>query len=142
MNMELGDLLYASTAGGDGQKKEPSPLVGLKNDLDFYRDAIQEVASDIRAEGLSDYPIFIAHQHQVSVGEVILDKDELGTAWTIQASTLEEFMEKGLIKEDRKSRFIRHYKDPEKFMCLFVIVPEGANFVFYPYQPGDEQQPS
>lgn len=135
--MELGDLLFAPEAGDDGQKNKPSPLLSLKKDLDFYKEAIHEVASDIIAEGLSDYPIFIAHQHEVNIGEVILDRAELGTNWTIQAATLDEFVARNIIELDRKARFIKHYKDPKSFMCLFVVVPEGANFVFYPYKDGD-----
>ena len=100
--MELGYLLFTNEAGGDGQKDKPSPLVGLQKDLDFYSDAIQEVASDIIQEGLSDYPIFIAHQHEVSVGEVILDRNDLGTSWTIQVSTMEEFVEKAWLKPSEK----------------------------------------
>jgi hypothetical protein len=46
---------------------------------------------------------------------------------------LEEFVEKGVIHREKKDRFIKQYKNPNEFMCLFVIVPEGANFVFYPY---------
>lgn len=131
--MELKDLL-GTPAGDDGQPKKESPLESLQADLDFYSESIREIAVEIMAEGLSAYPIFIAHQHEVSLGELILDKDELGTAWSIHASTLEEFVERGIIKEDRKARFIKKYKKPEDFMCLFVIVPEGANFVFYPYK--------
>lgn len=130
--MELQDLLSAQ-AGDDGQPRKDSPLKSLKIDLDFYSESIKEIAVEIMAEGLSAYPIFIAHQHEVSVGELILDKEELGTEWSIQASTLEEFVERGIIKEDRKAHFIKQYKKPEDFMCVFVVVPEGANFVFYPY---------
>lgn len=137
--MEIGDLLKAPQAGHDGQKPvQPSPLVSLRKDLDFYSDSIREVAIEIIAEGLSAYPIFIAHQHAVSFGELILDRTELGTNWSIHASTLEEFVEKNVIRLDRKERFIKHFKKPEDFMCLFVVVPEGANFVFYPYQDAEE----
>ncbi|MEH6304649.1 hypothetical protein RYH73_03280 [Olivibacter sp. CPCC 100613] len=132
--MDLEELL-AAQAGDDGQApKKDSPLKSLRVDLNFYKDSIKEVAIEIMAEGLSQYPIFIAHQHEVSLGELILDRNELGTQWTIQASTLEEFIEKGVILEARKEHFIKNYKRPEDFMCLFVIVPEGANFVFYPYK--------
>lgn len=130
--MELQDLLGAQ-AGDDGQPKKESPLKSLKADLDFYRESIKEIAVEIMAEGLSAYPIFIAHQHEVNLGELILDKNELGTAWSIHASTVEEFVSRGIIKEERKAHFIKQYKKPEDFMCVFVIVPEGANFVFYPY---------
>lgn len=132
--MDLEELL-AAQAGDDGQgKKKESPLKSLRTDLDFYTDSIKEVAVEIMAEGLSQYPIFVAHQHTVSLGEIILDRDELGTQWTIQASTLEEFIEKGVVHRERKEAFIKNYKKPEDYMCLFVIVPEGANFVFYPYK--------
>ncbi|SEL73288.1 hypothetical protein [Parapedobacter koreensis] len=131
--MELQDLLGAQ-GGDDGQSKKDSPLKSLKVDLDFYSESIKEIAVEIMAEGLSAYPIFIAHQHEVSLGELILDRKELGTEWSVHASTLEEFVERGIIKEERKAHFIKQYKKPENFMCLFVIVPEGANFVFYPYK--------
>lgn len=130
MNVE--ELL--NPEGGDQAKKpKESPLKSLEADLKFYAESIKEVAIEIMVEGLSAYPIFIAHQHEVNVGEMILDKDELNTSWTIQASTLEEFIEKGIIKPEKKENFIKNYKNAHQFMCLFVIVPEGANFVFYPY---------
>lgn|SRR5690606_30970547 len=131
--MDLQDLLNAQ-AGNDGQPKPESPLKSLKVDLDFYADSIKEIAVEIMAEGLSAYPIFVAHQHEVTIGELTLDKNELGTNWSVHASTLEEFVERGIIKENRKARFMKQYKKPEDFMCVFVIVPQGANFVFYPYR--------
>lgn len=133
--MDLSDLLQGPQAGDDGQKKpNESPLKSLKKDLDFYSDSIAEVAQDILEEQLSAYPIFVAHQHELALGELILDKNELGTDWSIHASTIEEFLEKNLIKEDKQAFFKAKYKDPKSFMCLFVVVPEGANFVFYPYK--------
>ncbi|MBE7175917.1 MAG: hypothetical protein INR69_05910 [Mucilaginibacter polytrichastri] len=114
-------------------KKKDSPLVSLRADLKFYSESIREISREIIAEGLSKYPIFIAHQHEMKLGEVILDKEELSTEWSVHASTLEEFMERGVIKDILKERFLNAYKDPDKFMCLFVVVPEGANFVYFPY---------
>lgn len=116
-----------------GEKKKESPLVSLETDLKLYAESIREVSVEIMVEGLSRYPIFVAHQHAVSLGEPILDREELNTEWTIHASTLEEFTEKGIIKEELKERFVKSYKNPHDFMCIFVIVPEGANFVYYPY---------
>ena len=114
------------------QQKE-SPLLSLKRDLKLFSESIREVAVEIMVEGLSRYPIFIAHQHEVKLGEPILDRRDLNTEWSIHASTLEEFVERGLIKKELEARFIKSYKNPHDFMCVFVIVPEGANFVYYPY---------
>ncbi len=116
----------------NNQKKE-SPLKSLEVDLRLYSESIREISVEIMVEGLSSYPIFVAHQHEVSFGELILDKEDLNTDWTIHASTLEEFVEKKIIKQELKQRFIDNYKNPHDFMCVFVIVPEGANFVFFPY---------
>ena len=111
-----------------------SPLKSLEVDLKLYSESIKEVAVDIMVEGISAHPIFVAYQQQVSIGELILDKDELNGNWSINASTLEEFVERGVISADKKDTFIKNYKKAHEFMCLFVVVPEGANFVFYPYQ--------
>ena len=132
--MEIKDLLNPEeNSEGQNQTKE-SPLKTLENDLKFYSESIKEIAVEIIAEGISEYPIFVAHQHEVKLGEPILDKNELNTSWSIHASTIEEFIEKGLILPDKKERFIKQYKDAYTFMCVFVIVPEGANFIFFPYQ--------
>ncbi len=128
MNPE--DLLQE---GSEEEKKKRSPLESLEVDLKFLSESIKEIAVEIMVEGLSKYPIFIAHQHEVALGEVIFDRHEMNTEWTIQASTLEEFMERGVIKKELEERFIDNYKKPDRFMCVFVVVPDGANFVFFPY---------
>lgn len=117
----------------DGQPKGQSPLISLEKDLKFFNESIREVALEIIMEGLSEYPIFVAHQHQINLGELILDRHDLNTEWSIHASTMEEFIEKGVIKEILKERFINSYKNPNEYMCVFVVVPEGANFVYFPY---------
>ena len=131
--MELNELLRLENDNPDKNPEKESPLKSLEADLKFYSESIKEVSVEIMVEGISSYPIFIAHQHEVKLGEPILDKDELNTNWTIHASTLEEFVEKGIIQPDKKERFIKTYKNSHNFMCLFVIIPEGANFIFYPY---------
>lgn len=117
----------------NNDKKKASPLQSLETDLRLYSESIREIAVEIMVEGLTTYPIFVAHQHEVALGEMILNKDDLNTEWTIHASTMEEFTEKGIIKKELQQRFIDTYKNPHEFMCVFVVVPEGANFVFFPY---------
>ncbi|MDF2518993.1 MAG: hypothetical protein K0R59_4289 [Sphingobacterium sp.] len=132
--MEVEDLFSGGARNEETQSAGQSPLKSLQVDLDFYSESIREVAMEIIEEGYSSYPIFVAHQHEVSVGEVILDRVELNTNWTINASTLEEFVEMDIIQEDRKATFVQNYKPAKDYMCLFVVVAEGANFVFYPYK--------
>jgi len=132
--MDREELLSATPEdGGESKKKQESPLVSLEKDLTFYAEAMKEVSIEIMVEGISAYPIFIAHQHEVNIGELILNKEELNTDWTIQASTLEEFIQKGIINKEKKESFLKSYKKPEDYMCVFVVVPEGANFIYLPY---------
>jgi hypothetical protein len=131
MNIEE---LMPQPEGSKKEEEKKSPLVSLEKDLTLYADSIREVALEIMVEGVSSHPIFVAHQHTVSIGEVILDREELHTDWTIQASTLDEFVQKGIINPDKKAMFLKAYKKPEDYMCVFVIVPEGANFIYYPYR--------
>ncbi|MFP5080327.1 hypothetical protein [Pedobacter sp. JCM 36344] len=121
----------------DKTETTKSPLISLEKDLELYAESIREISGEIMMEGLSTNPIFLAHQHVVNIGEIILDRTELNTDWTIQASTVEEFVEKGIITPEKKALFLKNYKKPEEYMCLFVVTPEGANFVFYPYKKGN-----
>ena len=73
-------------------------LETLKKDLPLYKDSIIEVSKDIRKEGYSQHPIFVATQLPIEVGELIIDREVLGTSWSIHASTLEEFTEKGIVR--------------------------------------------
>lgn len=130
--MQPEELFNEDSRHGDEPKKE-SPLLSLEKDLKFFNESIHEVAIEIMVEGLTNYPIFIAHQHELALGELILNRYDLNTEWSIHASTLEEFVEKGVIKEILKERFLSSYKKPDDYMCIFVVVPEGANFVYYPY---------
>ena len=132
--MEIKDLLNTEENGNGKSQLKESPLKSLESDLKFYNESIKEVALEIMTEGISAYPVFVAHQHEVQLGEPILDKKDLNTNWSIHASTMEEFIEKGLILPDKQERFLKQYKDAYRYMCVFVIVPEGANFIFFPYQ--------
>ena len=109
-------------------------LQQLRAELILMKESIKETSKDIIKEGFSQYPIFIAHQNPVEIGEVILDKEDMATHWSISASTLEEFVEKGVIQADKSDYFKENYKNPKDFMCMFVIHATDARFVFIPYR--------
>jgi len=115
------------------KKPKHELLDSLENDLQFYKESIREVSSDIMKEGISSFPVFIAHELEVSLGEKILDKDELGRSWSINSTILEELTERGVIASDKVEEFKKVYKDPKEFMCVFLISEKGGNFIFFPY---------
>ena len=117
-------------------------LKSLEKDIRFYNDSIKEVAFEILDNKVSDYPIFVAHQNIIELGEMILNREDFDKDWSINASILEEFVEKGLVLKDKSFEFKQVYKDPQKNICIFLVTEELANFIFIPYKTkGKEADP-
>lgn len=118
-----------------------SYLNTLRLDLNLYKDSIREVSSDIINEGYSKYPVFVAHQQEVKLGEPILDREELGTNFTIQATTMEELIERKIILPKNTEKFKQAYKDPAVQCCIFLVTEHGAQFIFVPYEIQTAENP-
>ena len=108
----------------------------LKVDIRLFEEIIQEVAGDIIKEGFSEYPIFIATEHDIKLGEIIVDKNDMNARFSMYATTLEEMLEKNLVLPARKAEFIKAYKNPKQFICVMLITNAIASFVFVPYSQG------
>ena len=106
----------------------------LKVDLKIYDEMVKEVSSDMIEGGFTEYPIFIATEHEVKIGELILEKDEHAATYNIYDTTLEEMVERKLVLAEKKAGFIEAYKDPKKFMCVMLLTYTIASFVFVPYK--------
>ena len=71
------------------------------------------------------------HLEAVEVG-IPLNTDNIEGRWKVNASTLEEFVAKQIVLPEKVDNFKSVYKDPAKFLCLFVTDKSGATFVFIP----------
>jgi hypothetical protein len=116
-------------------------LQSLRLDLNLFKDSIREVSEDVIKEGYSQFPVFIAHQAEVKLGEVILDREEIGSNFTFQGSTLEELVERKIVLPKNEAKFKAAYKDPGKYCCIFLVTEHGAQFVFVPFDVQDTQTP-
>lgn len=112
----------------------------LKDDLAFYNDMLKEVTADILGEGFSKFPVFIASQEPVKIGELILDASEYKRSFNISATVLEELMEKNIVTKEREDKFKEAYKDPRKFLCVLFVANSGASFVFVPFKKHQKNQ--
>lgn len=94
---------------------------------------LQEASDTILKEGVSEHPIFIAHKNEVeSIGIALADKDKVKGNWSVNASTMEQFVDKGLISKEKVDSFKTIYKDPKKYICIFTLSELGADFIFLP----------
>lgn len=110
----------------------------LKSDLRIYSEMLKEVSIDIIREGFSQYPVFIASDEEVKLGELILDKQDYAAVYSVYATTLEELMEKQIIKADRKASFVSSYKNPKQHMCVLLITKGIASIAFYPFDAKEQ----
>jgi len=108
-------------------------LKSLEQNLKIYKESIREVAEEILAGGVSKYPIFIAGREDVNLGKLIIDKEELALDWSIHASTLEEFIRRKVVREDKLDQFKKAWKDPRVYLCVFAILDGTGGFIYIPY---------
>jgi hypothetical protein len=104
-------------------------FIELEKELLPYRKILAQAADVIINENVSKYPIFIIHQQELDMGLALIEAGEK-LKWSVNASTLEEFVTKKLVFMDRVQEFISAYKDPEQYRCLFVLSELGAQFIY------------
>jgi hypothetical protein len=105
----------------------------ISRDFVKVSDNLKEASYQIRNRGFSEHPIFPISKTEQLIGQLLIDRNLMGTEWNYYASFLNEFQQRSLIAEDKTDDFIKAFKDPDEFCCLFVIDNEFTNFVFIPY---------
>lgn len=110
----------------------------FKEEIRQYLRMLRNASSTIIDQGVSMHPIFIFHREELPIGIQISSPGSSSGNWYVSASTLEEFVAKSLIREDKIEAFRKTYKDPTKHICLFLIEGESAEFIFIPQDmPGE-----
>lgn len=101
---------------------------------DFVRvaDPLKEASYQIRKAGFG-YPVFPICKEDQPIGQLLFDKAANKTEWNYFASYLDEFIQRGLVEQDKVAEFEKAYKDPDEFCCLFVVDRELSSFIFIPY---------
>jgi hypothetical protein len=94
---------------------------------------LREASRTIIDQDVSLYPIFIFHATDLELGIELAKAENVSGNWSVNASTLEEFVAKRLIEDARIDSFKDTFKDPDEFFCLFVVADEqSAQFIFVP----------
>ncbi len=107
-------------------------LIDLQEEIELYKESMQEVSKNIMESELSDFPVFIAHQGTIAFGENILDHTDFGTQWSINATYLEDLKRVGLIANSGEQQFKDAFKDPKTHFCVLLVTKRPAHFVFLP----------
>jgi hypothetical protein len=118
-------------------EKHAAELQELNQNLNIYKESIREISEEIIDNQVSKYPIFIASREETNLGKQIIDKEELALEWSINASTLEEFVRRKIVLDNKLEAFKKSYKNPRKYLCVFALLTENAGFIYLPY---DEEE--
>lgn len=111
---------------------QAAQFLKLESELKSYINILGQAADVIMDEQVSRYPVFIAHQQELEMGIPLIQGNGRNMPWSIHASTLEEFVTKGIVFEDKLQDFKDNYKNPDEFICLFVLSELGAQFIYLP----------
>ena len=106
-------------------------LQQIQEEITPFRAVMGSLADQILVQDVSRYPIFVVHPATIEVGLPVIEKGET-SRWSVNVSTLEEFATKQIIQPEKVAEFRKVYKDPESFLCLFLLSDLGAQFVFMP----------
>jgi DNA polymerase III delta prime subunit len=109
----------------------------ITTDFAVVSDTLKEASYELRSRKISGYPIFPISRMELPIGKLLLAKEEIATQWDFNFSFLDEFVQRGIIEEDKVEDFKATYKDPDEYCCLFVVDLEFTNFVFIPYPDED-----
>ena len=106
----------------------------VQEDLEIYNDYMKQIVEEVLNSEMSKYPIFVACKTHIELGKLLLDCDEMATNWSLRVSTLEEFVVKQVVQEDKLEDFKKTYKNPLATACVLVVDGKVANYVFREYK--------
>lgn len=111
-------------------------MLEIEQKLQAWVPALSQAADTIMVQDVSRYPIFVVADELVEVGIAMAEPDG-DSPWHIRASTLEEFVARNLVENEKLEKFREVYKDPRSFICVFIVMTQvGATFAFLPRRPG------
>ena len=107
-------------------------FIELQEELKKYRPIMSRASEELMNSEVTKYPIFVVHRQVLELGVPLVLQDGTRNPWSIHVSSLEEFHVKGLVQKDKTKDFIKVYKDPQDYFCVFVLSELGAQFIFLP----------
>ncbi|QHL89355.1 hypothetical protein GU926_05890 [Nibribacter ruber] len=105
----------------------------ITQDFVQVSDTLKEASYQIRKRDISKYPIFVFSREVTKIGGLLIEASERNLQWNVNASYLEDFINRKLVAEDMIEDFQQAYRDADEYCCLFVVDREFMNFVFVPY---------
>ncbi len=110
-------------------------LESVQFDLRQFENQLKMVLHLVLDKEVTRYPIIIAHREaEMVLGRPLIPLDTDKAQWAFNISHLEEFANRRLIMANKVGDFIKNYKDPRQFICVFIVSGQkDGGFAFYPF---------
>ena len=115
-------------------EKSEKLLQSIREDLRVIGINMKEFSRQVIEEGISGYPVYIAYRNTCTLGKPFAIRDVTDLRWNYNASVLEEFVTRGIVAENKVQDFMNAYSDPLEKICILLLVDEGANIIFLPFE--------
>ncbi|MFN8333390.1 MAG: hypothetical protein U0T81_19610 [Saprospiraceae bacterium] len=102
----------------------------LEQDLRRYRKALAQAREVMLDQEITEFPIFILHQQQLSMGVPVIEAGETTGQWSVHASSLEEFVLKNIILEDKVAEF-KNFISVMSIISAFLYFQNWALRLFF-----------
>jgi hypothetical protein len=114
---------------------DSASVLRFQEEVRPYLKMLREASRTIIDQDVSLHPIFVFHTDDLELGVEVANADNVSGNWSVNASTLEEFVAKRLIEDAKIDTFKETFKDPEEYFCLFVVAADqSAQFIFVPQE--------
>lgn len=108
--------------------------IALQENLRPYQAKLNEVATTVRDEDVSNYPIFLAYPEEeqtIGLGLPLFRVAVAGqNAWALHLTTLEELVGRQVVLTEKVGDFTALYKKSADALCLLIFVEGEARFGF------------
>lgn len=108
----------------------------LQTDINAYYAQLNEAATTVVDEKVSNYPVFVAYAGtdvESMPGIHVLDiPTGRELVWTINVTTLEELVARQVVQQEKIDPFRKVYKDNAGQLCFLIIDEAGGRFGFVP----------
>lgn len=113
-------------------KEEDIYLRRFGQEVNHYHAMMEEAFHGVINEGVSNYPVFVFHQQEVTVGLPLVDRHQVVGDWSVNLSTLEEFYIKGLVTIEQVDEIkLKITGNPPQYCCLVLADGQGS-LIFLP----------
>lgn len=114
----------------EDEMKEAEKLLVIENEMKRFNALLSAASDKILESKASAYPIFVVAKQPIALGINLIDREKVNSNWSINASSLEEFVSHQLVFENKAADFKGTFKDPKQYLCLFVLSDLGAQYLF------------